>query len=131
MVSIFVMVIMLVMMVIMAIGVITMVVVMFDNMVSWMVIVGIPMCMFGVMVFNGMWIKEVIVCTMLMGAISYIVVYFVVWFSVNWDMNWSMSNSVAVTSRMTVLYCSVAFYFSISNSQKGNKSDKGLKKRKK
>ena len=39
---------------------------------------------------------------------------------------WGMSNSVAVSGRVTVLYCSMAFDFSISNGQEGNKSDEGL-----
>ena len=49
------------------------------------------------------------------------------WFVSGGRVAWSMSNSMAVSSGVTVLYCSMAFYFSIGNGQKGNKSDEGLK----
>ena len=48
------------------------------------------------------------------------------WFVSGGRVAWSMSNSMAVSSGVTVLYCSMTFYFSIGNSQKGNKSDEGL-----
>lgn len=77
-----------VMIVMMRIGVLsTMVVVMFDDVDSWVVFMGIPVIMLGVMVLDGMWVKEIIVSSVLMGAISYIMVCFD---SMYWYMNWSV-----------------------------------------
>ena len=52
--------------------------------------------------------------------------WMVYWSGMCYWMAWSMSYSVAVTSGVSVLYGSMAFYFSIGNSQKGNKGYKGL-----
>ena len=71
-----------------------MVVVMLDNVVSWVVVMGIPM---GVMVLSGMWIKEIEMSIVFMSAISYIVVYFSMYWGMNWSMVfWSMCNWVCV-----------------------------------
>ena len=75
------------------IGVVTaMVVVMLYDMISWVVIMGIPVL--SGMMLDSMWVEESIVISVLMGAVSHIVVYFMVCFSMHWCVNWSMNWSV-------------------------------------
>ena len=77
-------------MVVIRVGGIAVVVVMLDDMISRVIIMCIPVCMLGVMVLNGVWVEETVVFSMLMGAVSHIVV----WFNVNWCMNRYMNWSV-------------------------------------
>ena len=88
------------------IGVVTaMVVVMLYNMISWVVIMGIPVL--SRMMLGSMWVKESIVISVFMGAVSHIVV----WFNVNWCMNrymnwsvfWSMWNWVCYWMRVFIM----------------------------
>merc|ERR1711994_323274 len=75
------------------IGVVTaMVVVMLYDMISWVVIMGIPVL--SGMMLDSMWVEESIVISVFMGAVSHIVVYFMVCFSMHWCVNWSMYWSV-------------------------------------